>query len=128
MTVDKQPRPSHPSAQRLTLQAEGAFICILCVATYAQTGMGWLWFALLFLAPDLAMLGYLAGKRVGALCYNLAHSYLLPLLMIGTLTVWPDQYTIGLALIWCAHIGFDRAIGYGLKYGRGFKDNHLQRL
>ncbi|MFP5406506.1 MAG: DUF4260 family protein, partial [Gammaproteobacteria bacterium] len=27
-----------------------------------------------------------------------------------------------LALVWAAHIGADRALGYGLKYGSGFGD------
>jgi len=33
-----------------------------------------------------------------------------------------------IALIWFAHIGIDRALGYGLKYTSGFKDTHLGRL
>ncbi|MCS4316879.1 hypothetical protein M2407_001178 [Serratia sp. BIGb0234] len=32
------------------------------------------------------------------------------------------------ALIWGAHIGFDRALGYGLKYASGFADTHLGGL
>jgi hypothetical protein len=31
-------------------------------------------------------------------------------------------------LIWIAHIGFDRALGYGLKYPTGFGDTHLGRI
>ena len=33
-----------------------------------------------------------------------------------------------LALIWIAHIGLDRALGYGLKYATGFGDTHLGRI
>ena len=32
------------------------------------------------------------------------------------------------ALIWLAHIGMDRLLGYGLKYPSAFKDTHLQRV
>jgi hypothetical protein len=33
-----------------------------------------------------------------------------------------------LALIWLAHIGIDRALGYGLKYASGFGFTHLGRI
>ena len=36
--------------------------------------------------------------------------------------------SIKLGLIWLAHIGMDRAIGYGLKYPTNHKDTHLQRV
>jgi len=35
---------------------------------------------------------------------------------------------LSLAMIWLAHIGFDRAQGYGLKYGAGFGFTHLGRI
>jgi hypothetical protein len=35
---------------------------------------------------------------------------------------------LSLATIWIAHIGFDRALGYGLKYGSGFTHTHLGRI
>lgn len=84
-------------------------------------------FAALFLAPDVAFLGYLAGPRVGAAAYNTTHSTLGPLALaaIGVLYA-PDA--MPLALIWLAHIGFDRALGYGLKYGSAFADTHLGRV
>jgi hypothetical protein len=33
-----------------------------------------------------------------------------------------------IAMIWLAHIGFDRALGYGLKYASGFGFTHLGRI
>jgi hypothetical protein len=35
---------------------------------------------------------------------------------------------LSLGLIWCAHIGLDRAIGYGLKYGASFGHTRLGRI
>ena len=71
------------------------------------------------------MLGYLANARLGSVGYNVGHSYLLPaaLFASGWFMGWPIVSAV--ALIWIAHIGFDRAVGYGLKYAAGFKINHL---
>jgi hypothetical protein len=112
-------------APRLLLRLEGAVVLAGAVWCYAQVGAGWALFALLFLVPDLSMLGYLAGPRIGAASYNAGHSYALPagLAGAGVLGGWP--VAVSLALIWVAHIGFDRAIGYGLKYPSGFGHTHL---
>jgi hypothetical protein len=93
------------------------------VAWYQAQGAGWLLFGVLFLAPDLSMLGYLAGRRIGAVCYNAAHSYIGPIALIGAAQVEPRLLPFG--LIWAAHVAFDRALGYGLKYGTAFGDTHL---
>ncbi len=95
---------------------------------YHQLHANWLWFAALFLAPDLFMLAYLANKRVGALVYNLAHTYTVPLLVFGILRFSGSIAYDWLILIWVAHIGWDRLLGYGLKYETAFKDTHLQRV
>lgn len=88
----------------------------------------WLWFAVLFLFPDLAMIAYAAGVQAGAAAYNLLHNEGFPLLL--ALISFHQQHwsTLLFALIWLAHIGFDRLLGYGLKYPTHFKDTHLQRL
>lgn len=112
----------------LTLQMEGLAIGTAAVVAFAQSDASWLLFALLILAPDLAMLGYLAGNRVGAFFYNLAHSYLLPLGLVAAGIALQNSVLIQVALIWIAHIGFDRAMGYGLKYAAGFKETHLARV
>lgn len=113
---------------RLLLRAEGLMVLAASVAAYAQFGAGWGWFAALFLLPDLSFAAYLAGPRWGALAYNAAHSYLgaVGLLAVGALGGSP--LLLAAALVWCAHIGFDRLLGYGLKYGAGFGHTHLGRL
>jgi hypothetical protein len=95
------------------------------VAAFHRMGGGWALFAGLFLVPDLSMLGYLAGPRLGALGYNAGHSYLGPALLgvIGLAAASP--LAAQLALIWSAHIGFDRLLGYGLKYPSAFGNTHL---
>lgn len=107
------------------LRAEGAAVLLLCVVTYAHLGASWWLAVLLFLAPDLSMAGYLAGPRVGALTYNLAHSYALAVGLGLLAQVLDQQLLLALALILAAHIGFDRALGYGLKLPEGFHATHL---
>lgn len=113
---------------RIILLIEGAAIALTCAALYGQIGGSWLLFAALLLVPDVAMLGYLAGPRIGAMVYNLAHSYAMPLALAGVALRTDSQITLMLALIWGAHIGMDRALGYGLKYPSGFKDTHLSKV
>ena len=110
------------------LRAEGAAMLAASVALYWLDGGNWWLFALLLLAPDASMLGYLAGPKVGAAVYNAFHSYPLPaaLGIFGLLVGAP--LAVAIALVWFAHIGMDRTIGYGLKYERGFKDTHLGRV
>ena len=113
---------------RIMLRAES--LCVLAVALYlyARHGAGWDTFALFFLAPDLSFLGYLAGPRVGALCYNAAHSYIGALACFALGATLASTVFVAAALIWCAHIGFDRALGYGLKYVDGFGHTHLGHI
>ena len=128
MTTQRDPTNGDGAVQGAALwllRAEGAAALAGAVWAYGQTGQGWWLFAVLLLVPDLSMLGYLNGARTGAVTYNLAHAYLAPvfLLVAGWAAVLP--LAVGIALIWVAHIGLDRALGFGLKYARGFKATHL---
>jgi hypothetical protein len=113
---------------RTSLRVEGLMLLAVSALGYQLLGLGWGLFALCFLAPDLAMLGYLAGQRFGALAYNLAHSLAGPLLLLAAGLVLGQRGLLGAALVWSAHIGFDRALGYGLKYASGFHHTHLGRI
>ena len=124
-TTDIPANGAATGAVRYALQFEGVAIAALAITAFAQTGASWWLFGLLILAPDLAMLGYLAGKRSGAILYNLAHSYVGPVLIVLDYFLSGAAWTLPLAYIWIAHIGIDRAIGYGLKYASGFKATHL---
>lgn len=107
------------------LRLEGFAIGLAAIFTYAGLEQSWTQFAIFFLVPDLAMLGYAFGPRVGAIAYNAMHSYIGPAAigMISWLSGGSEAYA--LATIWVAHIGLDRAIGYGLKLRLGFKTTHL---
>jgi hypothetical protein len=112
-------------AVRLLLRLEGLAVMVGAVAVFGQAGFSWRLLALLFLAPDLSMLGYLAGPRVGAAAYDALHTYVGPLLLAGAAHFTNSETALAVALVWIAHIGFDRALGYGLKYATRFGDTHL---
>jgi len=108
------------------LRVEGLAVLVGSLVLYFDAGFGWLLLLLLILAPDLSMLGYLGGPAVGSLTYDVVHTYALPI-ALGVVGVLGESDTaMQLALIWLAHIGMDRLVGYGLKYPTGFKDTHLQ--
>ncbi|HVG47704.1 MAG TPA: DUF4260 domain-containing protein [Rubellimicrobium sp.] len=112
-------------APNLILRAEGLAVLVASVWVYAALGSGWWLLAVLILAPDLSMLGYLAGARVGAALYNAAHTYVVPLALLALGQSGAVPLGTALGLIWAAHIGMDRVLGYGLKYPWGFKATHL---
>lgn len=113
---------------RTLLRWEGAALAAACMVFYSYFEGSWWMFALLLLAPDLSFLGYLAGPRAGAAAYNAAHAAILPMLLGIFAMVMPSALAMHLSLIWCAHIGLDRALGYGLKYDAGFSFTHLGRI
>ena len=116
--------PAGHGTSRL-LRLEGAALLLAAAAVYTQTGESWGMAAGLCLLPDLSLAAYLAGPRVGAVAYNAAHSTLggLGLAIAGVLT--GDTTLLAWAAIWLGHVGFDRMLGYGLKYAAGFRHTHL---
>ena len=112
----------------ILLRLEGAAVLVAALILYAQSSFSWWQFALLLLAPDLSMIGYLRDTAVGSLSYNVVHSYILPLALalVGLLSA--GDLALQLALIWLAHIGMDRLVGYGLKYPDDFKATHFNRV
>lgn len=113
---------------RTTLRIEGIALLAVAVASYAQTGGDWKLFALLFLVPDLSFIAFLLGPRAGAAAYNAMHSTTGPLALGLAAMLLAQPLALAIALIWLAHVGFDRALGYGLKYATGFTHTHLGRI
>jgi uncharacterized membrane protein len=113
---------------RTLLRLEGLTLFAVMVTLYVVWGGKWWVFAVLFLAPDLSFAAYLAGARIGAIVYNAAHSTLAPAALMAFGFLFGDPLTPLIAMIWLAHVGIDRALGYGLKYGSGFTHTHLGRI
>ncbi|MDZ4365402.1 DUF4260 domain-containing protein [Brevundimonas sp.] len=108
----------------ILLRMEGLAILALTVFLYQRTGASWWLFAGLFLVPDLSFLAYAIGRGAGTVAYNMTHSEVGPVILAAAgLTVMPVLLPI--ALIWGAHVGWDRMLGYGLKYATSFDHTHL---
>ena|SRR5438105_7685333 len=116
------------SLPRALLHAEGVAVAVAAIALYFHADYPWWLLVALVLAPDLSMVGYLAGSSIGAAAYDAAHTYALPVALAAVGLVVGAETAVQLGLIWLTHIAVDRALGYGLKYPTGFKDTHLQRV
>ncbi|HEY1409487.1 MAG TPA: DUF4260 domain-containing protein [Promineifilum sp.] len=116
------------SLPRLLLHAEGAAVFFASILVYARLDAPWWAFVVFLLAPDLSAAGYLFGTRAGSITYNLTHTTIIPL-SLGLAGWWLHWgWTAPVALIWLAHIGGDRMVGYGLKYPDSFKHTHFNEV
>jgi len=128
-TTEAAPAPGAVTGGVKTLlRLEGLTLMVGMVVLYATWDGSWWIFAVLFFVPDLSFLAYLAGPRTGAIVYNIAHSYMAPVALMTLGFGLAAPLTLSIAMIWLAHIGFDRALGYGLKYAAGFTFTHLGRI
>jgi hypothetical protein len=124
----ERPAARERDSVRILLRLEGFALSVVALALYAHAGGTATQFAMLFLAPDVSMLFYAFGARIGAAAYNAAHATLAPLALIAVAAIASQPDLVSIALIWLAHIGLDRALGYGLKRTAGFADTHLGRI
>ena len=127
-TTAPEPTGTVTGGLRTLLRLEGLTLFAAMTMLYAVWGGSWWVYVVLFLVPDLSFAAYLAGPRAGALVYNAAHSYMAPMVLMTTGFGMASPLTLSVALIWLAHIGIDRALGYGLKYFAGFGFTHLGRI
>jgi uncharacterized protein DUF4260 len=134
MTTEAQHEAGSPalsssvSLPKVLLHLEGAALFGAAVTGYALTGGSWVLFAALILVPDVAIAAYLIDKRIGAVAYNATHNMIAPLVLLGVALVIAHPVSVSIALVWLAHVGADRALGYGLKYVEGFRSTHLHRV
>ena len=113
---------------KIVLRLEGLTLFAGMTMLYAVWDGSWWVYAIVFLVPDLSFAAYLAGPRAGAIIYNAAHSYMTPMALMTTGFALSSPLVLSIAMIWLAHIGIDRALGYGLKYSLGFGFTHLGRI
>ncbi len=113
---------------RKILSLEYVIAFIMTIFFYGHLDFSWLSFIIFLLLPDITMLGYMINSKMGALFYNIGHSFVIPavLLVIGFTLSTP--ILLMAALIWLAHIFLDRALGSGLKYEEAFTKTHLQQI
>ncbi|MFN3324131.1 MAG: DUF4260 domain-containing protein [Bryobacteraceae bacterium] len=111
---------------RVLLLVEGAAVLAVSVLLYSRLQGEWRRFALLFFVPDLSMLGYAVNSRFGAAAYNAVYSMVAPLALSAWARAAGHDTWLPLLLIWVAHLGFDRMLGFGLKFPNGFRRTHLE--
>ena len=103
------------------IRADAAVVFIVALWAVVATHGSWMWFFALFLAPDLSMIGYVFGPRVGAITYNGGHLYAWPVALLAAGLTYHAPVATTAALSWIAHIAFDNVVGYGLKLPAGFE-------
>ena len=110
------------------LKLEELSLLGLSLFLFSRLDYGWGWYALLFLTPDLSMVGYLANPRLGSWTYNLIHhkGLAVALYILGYLLSIPGLMFAGTLLL--GHSSFDRVFGYGLKHEDAFQNTHLGRI
>lgn len=123
--AEAQAQSPLPPSVLYILRCEGFAVAALTAYLYARSGASWWLFAALWLAPDLSMLGYLAGPRLGARVYNSIHAYVTPITLAVCAMALHAERLLPVALIWANHIAVDRLLGYGLKFPAGFGRTHL---
>lgn len=126
--ADSQPCPSVSAPILFYLRFEGFAVAALSAVLYARSGGSWWLFAVLWLVPDLSMLGYAVDSCWGARAYNAVHTYITPVTLAVAALLLHQLTLLPFALIWANHIAVDRLLGYGLKYPQGFGWTHLGRL
>ncbi|MGB8352919.1 MAG: DUF4260 domain-containing protein [Chthoniobacteraceae bacterium] len=110
------------------LHLEGLVVLVVAVMVYHGLGASWWKFALLLLVPDIFMAGYFLGNKPGAAVYNAGHTYAAPFLLWMAFFFMHMNSLFFIPVIWVAHIGFDRLLGYGLKYPGAFRETHLGKV
>lgn len=113
---------------KAALKIEELAMFLLGIYVFGFLDYAWWWFLLLFFAPDVSILGYLFGNRAGALLYNLCHhkGVAIFIFLIGSFFLVPVLQLLGVIIF--SHASFDRMLGYGLKFEKGFKYTHLGRI
>ena len=107
------------------LKLEEIAIFLFCIFLFSRLNLVWWWFPAFLLLPDVGMIGYVINDKVGAFTYNLTHHRLTAIIISFYSVTYGDDYWKFIAIILIAHISFDRALGYGLKYTNSFQNTHL---
>jgi hypothetical protein len=113
---------------RNLIRLEELFLFLLSIFLFAQLDYVWWWYLILFLAPDIGMVGYVANPRGGAITYDLVHhkAVAVTAYVVGASLGSPVLQLVGVIIL--GHSSLDRVFGYGLKYTDSFKHTHLGQL
>lgn len=113
---------------KLFLRAEALAVLVGGLAIWMSNDGSPGWLLVLIFVPDLSMVGYAAGSRIGALSYNFTHNLATAAVCLGAGWVMHSRTVLLIGALLLVHIGMDRTLGYGLKLTSGFRDTHLGRI
>lgn len=111
-----------------SLKLEEFCLFSLSIFLFCQLNISWWWFIVCFFVPDISMLGYVLGNRVGAMLYNFFHHKGIAILFYLTGCFLENEILQFTGALLLSHSSFDRIFGYGLKYNQGFKFTHLGEI
>src|SRR5690554_7896894 len=101
---------------KTTLKLEELALFLLGVFIFSQLPFAWWWFLVLILAPDIGMIGYAFGNKIGAFTYNLFHHRGIAIAVYLAGIYFQSDITQLIGTILFSHAAMDRIFGYGLKY------------
>jgi hypothetical protein len=110
------------------LRSEALAALVAGVVLWLANGGSPLWLVPALLLPDASMIGYAVNPRLGAMTYNAVHNWTLALAVLGVGWWLTNAPALLAGSILLAHVGMDRALGYGLKLSTSFQDTHLGRI
>jgi len=110
------------------LKLEELGMLLLGIFLFSKLQFSWWWFLVLFLTPDLGMLGYLINSKVGSKMYNFFHHKGIAILVYLIGVYFNNQLIQLIGIMVFSHASFDRIFGYGLKYSSSFHDTHLGKI
>ena len=110
---------------KILLKLEELAMLLLSLLLLWNSHAPWFWYLLLLIGPDIGIVGYWLGNKIGAAMYNLFHHKAIAILffMVGIYLNIEWVQLIGIVLF--GNSSMDRAFGYGLKYNKGFRFTHL---
>lgn len=108
-----------------TIKLEEAAMFGFSIYLFHQTNFAWWWYLALILIPDIGMLGYIVGNKVGAITYNLFHHKAIAIIMVCLGWYMSNEWMELTGIVLFGHSSMDRIMGYGLKYFDSFQHTHL---
>ncbi|MGC4233009.1 MAG: DUF4260 domain-containing protein [Niabella sp.] len=110
---------------KILLKLEEVAMLLLSIFLLWNSNVSWFWYLLLLLGPDVGMLGYLINSKVGAAVYNVFHHKGIAIAVFVAGIYLNNELLQRIGVVLFGHSSFDRLMGYGLKYKKGFRFTHL---
>ena len=107
------------------LKLEEAAMFVLSIYALTLFHVDWWVYLLILIAPDISCIGYVAGNKAGAVCYNLFHHKGVAIAIFLAGFILKNEWLQVIGIVLFGHSSMDRMFGYGLKLNEGFKYTHL---